>query len=278
MEESLMEDFSLMEELFFYVIFPSIILTLTIILCSLYTKYPIVRDIYWYGLFPLFFLLLFFLSQLFTISCITYSVIILTIVLVFMTSFPITIIISLVLKLKRKKAIEVLYNTEKHLKYAKPKKSFFWLPLLFIVGCLFTYWEVNLAILAIPAIILFRITYKKYEKDLQNAYNQIDIMLTIEKLAGENNSNEVYRVAVQEIENVDPSIIENMSADSRVYFDLVLDGKIPVDDPELMKSAAAIVRGHLKTHPEDKQLVTSAFGENHPILKDLAENPHFDRA
>ena len=115
--------------------------------------------------------------------------------------------------------------------------------------------------------MILAVISKSAAKEDENAREQVDIMLLIEKLAGENNLN---RVAVQEIENVDPSIIENMSADSRVYFDLVLEGKIPVDDPELMKSAAAIVRGHLKTHPEDMQLVTSAFGENHPILKDLA--------
>ena len=116
--------------------------------------------------------------------------------------------------------------------------------------------------------MILAVISKSAAKEDENAREQVDIMLLIEKLAGENNLN---RVAVQEIENVAPSIIENMSADSRIYFDLVLEGKIPLDDPELMKSAAAIVRGHLKTHPEDMQLVTSAFGENHPILKDLAE-------
>ena len=124
-------------------------------------------------------------------------------------------------------------------------------------------------------IILAVISFREHEKDLQNTYEQVYTMFLVEELAGENNLN---AETVQKMKNVAPSIIENMSADSRVYFDLVLDGKIPLDDPELMKSAAAIVRGHLKTHPEDKQLVTSAFGENHPILKDLAENPHFDRA
>ena len=116
-------------------------------------------------------------------------------------------------------------------------------------------------------IILAVISFREHEKDLQNTYEQVYTMFLVEELAGENNLN---AETVQKMKNVAPSIIENMSADSRVYFDLVLDGKIPLDDPELMKSAAAIVRGHLKTHPEDKQLVTSAFGENHPILKDLA--------
>ena len=327
-----------------------IVVGLTITLLCLYAKYRSLRDIYWYGLFFLFFPSLLFISRWstpfaygnnFNVQYNIYyffdiiSEILTILVSSFIISLPIAIIISLVSKSKRlvsklkrgeisslvskskrEKTIEDSSNTEKYLKYAKPKKSFFDALLLFIVGFLFIFiveflfllsdntlgyrsskierdpdgvydypietgdeaasldsvfiipWTVFLVIISVR--IHYKKDKKKYKEDLKNARDQVDTMLVIEKLAGENNSNEVYRVAVQEMKNVAPSIIENMSADSRVYFDLVLEGKIPLDDPELMKSAAAIVRGHLKTHPEDKQLVTSAFGENHPILKDLA--------
>ena len=131
-----------------------IVVGLTITLLCLYAKYRSLRDIYWYGLFFLFFPSLLFISRWstpfaygnnFNVQYNIYyffdiiSEILTILVSSFIISLPIAIIISLVSKSKREKTIEDSSNTEKYLKYAKPKKSFFDALLLFIVGFLFIF-------------------------------------------------------------------------------------------------------------------------------------------
>ena len=100
---------------------------------------------------------------------------------------------------------------------------------------------------------------KSHKKDLDTARTQVDIMLEIEKQAQEHN---LDATTAKKIVNVAPKIIKNMSADSRVYFDIILDGKISVQDEGFIAIASAIMAGHLKTHPEDMELVMSTFDKN----------------
>jgi len=59
-----------------------------------------------------------------------------------------------------------------------------------------------------------------------------------------------------------PHIISRMSADERVYFDMLIDGDIESKNEEMFKNfALAVMDGHLRSNPEDLQMVLDAFDE-----------------
>ena len=67
-------------------------------------------------------------------------------------------------------------------------------------------------------------------------------------------------VALTLLTSVATEIIENMSADSRVYFDMIINNKIEAENKEnLLKFATSIMEGHLIEHPEDINKVLSVF-------------------
>jgi len=99
---------------------------------------------------------------------------------------------------------------------------------------------------------------KNYKKDIKAAQAQVDIMLEIEKLAQEHH---LDATAAKKIVKVAPEIIKHMSADSRVYFDMIMDGKVSADDENFMNIAAAVMAGHLQTHPEDMKRVTELLDD-----------------
>lgn len=105
---------------------------------------------------------------------------------------------------------------------------------------------------------------KSHKKDLDTAHAQVDIMLEIEKLAQEHN---LDATTAKKIVNVAPKIIKNMSADSRVYFDMILDGKISVQDEGFIDIASAIMAGHLQTHPDDAKLISDIINDKPTINK-----------
>lgn len=99
---------------------------------------------------------------------------------------------------------------------------------------------------------------KNYKKDIKAAQAQVDIMLEIERLAKEH---KLDATAAKKIVKVAPEIIKHMSADSRVYFDMIMDGKVSADDENFMNIAAAVMAGHLQTHPEDMKRVTDIIND-----------------
>ena len=99
---------------------------------------------------------------------------------------------------------------------------------------------------------------KNYKKDVKATQTQVDIMLEIERLAKKHN---LDATAAKKIVKVAPEIIKHMSADSRVYFDMIMDGKVSIEDENFSNVTAAIMTGHLYTHPEDMELVVSTFDE-----------------
>ena len=57
-------------------------------------------------------------------------------------------------------------------------------------------------------------------------------------------------------------MIESMSADKRVYFDMLMSGKIDIkNNKTFMDMAIAIMSGHLQSHPEDAKLILDTFEE-----------------
>ena len=108
--------------------------------------------------------------------------------------------------------------------------------------------------------------------DLKLARAQVDIMLNLEKLAREHN---LDATAAKKMLTVAPEIVKNMSADSRVYFDMIMDGRVSVDNKDFLNMAAAVMAGHLQSHPEDMARVIALFDEKqipHEILKQHMQN------
>ena len=66
-------------------------------------------------------------------------------------------------------------------------------------------------------------------------------------------------------------IVEDMSEEERVYFDILMDKKVESQDTKAVKDfAVAVLKGHLKSHPEDAQRILDAFEEK-TIPEDLWE-------
>ena len=108
--------------------------------------------------------------------------------------------------------------------------------------------------------------------DLKRARAQMDIKLNLEKLAREHN---LDATAAKKMLAVAPEIVKNMSADSRVYFDMIMDGRVSVDNKDFLNMAAAVMAGHLQSHPEDMARVIALFDEKqipHEILKQHMQN------
>ena len=87
----------------------------------------------------------------------------------------------------------------------------------------------------------------------------VKMMLELEKIGKEYNldTEEVRRLV-----NVCKDIIKRMSADKRVYFDMLMSGDISVKDNATFQSmAVSVMSGHLQSHPEDLQMVLDVFDE-----------------
>lgn len=84
----------------------------------------------------------------------------------------------------------------------------------------------------------------------------IDVMLEVERLAKEHN---LDSVAAKKMLKVAPSIVKNMSKDSRIFFDMVMEGKFSMGDKKFVNTVSAIIVGHLEKHPEDMKKVVGVF-------------------
>ena len=73
----------------------------------------------------------------------------------------------------------------------------------------------------------------------------------------------------KKIVNVAPKIIMNMSADSRTYFDMILDGKFSIEDKHFVNTAIAIMAGHLQTNPDDAKLIADIINDNSTIKENI---------
>ena len=99
---------------------------------------------------------------------------------------------------------------------------------------------------------------KSYKKDLKAAKAQVNIMLAIEKLAKEH---KMDPSVAKKIIQIAPDIVKNMSKDSRVYFDMIMDGQVSVEDEKFLDIATSIMVGHLESHPEDMERIMTTFYE-----------------
>lgn len=118
-------------------------------------------------------------------------------------------------------------------------------------------WMVNVCFQIILALACVGIAVRQKSKRKEQEHD-IDIMLEIEKLAKEHN---LDATAAKKMLTIAPEIVKHMSEDSRVYFDMIMDGKVSADDENFMNIAAAVMAGHLQTHPEDLDRVMSVFDD-----------------
>ena len=92
----------------------------------------------------------------------------------------------------------------------------------------------------------------------------VDLMLAIKSIkeAGKKVNLNVTDETVKKLIEICPHIISRMSADERVYFDMLIDGDIESKNEEMFKNfALAVMDGHLRSNPEDLQMVLDAFDE-----------------
>lgn len=120
------------------------------------------------------------------------------------------------------------------------------------------WWYVNAALVLAVSIYSIVNATKKVKTKADSANAQVDIMLEIEKLAKEH---KMDPSVAKKIIQIAPDIVKNMSKDSRVYFDMIMDGQISVDDEKFLSIATSIMVGHLETHPEDMDRIMAMFDE-----------------
>ncbi len=123
-------------------------------------------------------------------------------------------------------------------------------------------WYITASLLTVIALITLgaAVSVAKDERqaDINKSHKQIDVMLKIEKLAKEHN---LDATAAKKMLNVAPEIVKRMSADSRVYFDMMLDGKVAISDKNFVNIATMVMAGHLQSHPEDMEQIMTVFDE-----------------
>lgn len=124
-----------------------------------------------------------------------------------------------------------------------------------------------LAFMIVTAWILMR-SYRKDNRSetarFANENATVDLMLAIKSIkeAGKKVNLNVTDETVKKLIDVCPYIISRMSADERVYFDMLIDGDIESKNEEMFKNfALAVMDGHLRSNPEDLQMVLDAFDE-----------------
>lgn len=103
----------------------------------------------------------------------------------------------------------------------------------------------------------------KFVKDRRNNNLILEKQKTAINLMDEIQKSTKIKLSDQQIsalQAVSQNIIKNMSADSRVYFDMILNGDISADnEKDILQLATTIMEGHLKSHPEDFKKVLAVF-------------------
>lgn len=104
--------------------------------------------------------------------------------------------------------------------------------------------------------LIYSITFVKMNRYGRDA---VDMMIDLKKFGEQYNLN---TEKVKKLVNIANDIIERMSADERVYFDMLMNDNINIADKDTMKQfATAIMVGHLEKHPSDIEKIMEIFDE-----------------
>ena len=152
-----------------------------------------------------------------------------------------------------------------------------------------TSWKTQLLNLILGFVFVFSLLYYIRKRDRKYARNSVAAMIDIEKMATEHKFDDETK---KKLISVAPHILKNMSADNRVYFDMIMDGSVSVNDKKFgetsvqgnilqrfrtfindkkfLKAVVMIMAGHLQSHPEDLQRVKEIFDNEKSMPSDLA--------
>ncbi len=124
-----------------------------------------------------------------------------------------------------------------------------------------------LSYMLLTACILMRYYRKDKRSETARYVNEnatVDLMLAIKSIkdAGKKYNLDITDETAKKLIEVCPHIISRMSADERVYFDMLIEGDIESKNEEMFKNfALAVMDGHLRSNLEDLQMVLDAFDE-----------------
>ena len=122
-------------------------------------------------------------------------------------------------------------------------------------------WYRQLAFLLVSLIVTFKtveVDGRSYRED-KAVVDSVDMMLNIKKFGAEYNLNTHQ---VKRLLKKMPYVIQKMSAEERVYFDMLMKDEINIQNKKAFQAmAVAIMAGHLENHPEDAQSILDVFNE-----------------
>lgn len=129
-------------------------------------------------------------------------------------------------------------------------------------------WYRQLAFLVVSVCVALGVT-RAYGGDYfanKKIVDAVDMMTWLKGMDRTYNLNEHPVILnthhVKRLVRVVPHIIQRMSSEERIYFDMLMDGKINIQDNKtFMDMAVAIMMGHLDSHPKDAQLILDTFDE-----------------
>ena len=125
-------------------------------------------------------------------------------------------------------------------------------------------WYINMALIMLTVLAIIgnpkeRIKNYKHNKNIKNEEAAVEMMYDLGELKEKYNLNDTQ---IKKLLQVVPYIISNISKDQRVYFDMLMEGKIKIkDNKTYYDMAVAILAGHLESHSEDYAKLQEVFAE-----------------
>lgn len=107
-------------------------------------------------------------------------------------------------------------------------------------------------------------------KASKNDFDTIDMMMEFRKMHG--NQYKLSDKQIAKLVSASDEIIARMSAEERVYFDMLSSGKLKIKDSKVFADmAVAILDGYLRTHPEETKKIVQIYANNKAVIKGLSE-------
>jgi len=116
-----------------------------------------------------------------------------------------------------------------------------------------------MAALCVPGELVVLLIFLIDKKRYKNYHDAAKMMLDLKELGGQFNLNTHQ---IKRLVDLVPDVISHMSSEERVYFDLLMEGKINIkENKTFFNMAVAVMKGHLESHPEDAKRVLEVFEE-----------------
>ena len=120
-------------------------------------------------------------------------------------------------------------------------------------------WKRHMTIVGIEAFILACILIGRTAKR-HSVTEDVDTMLLFKERVTQNKH--ISQSMIKKMVNVAPEIVDHMSKDSAIYFEMLMKGTFDCEqDSTVLAFAKAVLAGHLASHPADMERVLSVFDE-----------------